>query len=362
MSSILRAKQHQKHPPARVAAWFCTLWSDQLHPLRRHFASPHPEPPLRSSSRKSVFLSSFSRVTTHPQSWFIITIKMASTRLLEEFLALVPAGHLAEAKETGAASDAVLASITPHDALLVIDMQYDFLPGGAFGVAEGDATVPTILTWMRRFADVQATVVCTRDYHPVDHCSFNTHGGPFPPHCVQGSRGSELIPPIAEALRPLIATGNGSVVFKGFSPAVDSFGAAPYDESRIGTRVTACAAHRHCGASWTGAFSLFCSRMAEDCNAPPDVMAVLDRVPLREYLDRRGATGRIFVVGLALDFCVLDSAVNLAVAANGRKLIVVAAGCRAAHIPGVGKHGSGFLSDPAEVCRQLRQHAVDLLL
>ena len=51
--------------------------------------------------------------------------------------------------------------------------------------------------------------VVTRDYHPIDHASFTTHGGPFPPHCVQGSRGAELCVPVAAALASARAIGWG---------------------------------------------------------------------------------------------------------------------------------------------------------
>jgi nicotinamidase/pyrazinamidase len=73
-------------------------------------------------------------------------------------------------------------------ALLIIDFQNDFTPGGALAVEEGDEIAEPI----RRLADEVDVIVATRDWHPPDHASFETRGGPWPIHCVQGTPGAEL--------------------------------------------------------------------------------------------------------------------------------------------------------------------------
>jgi nicotinamidase-related amidase len=73
-------------------------------------------------------------------------------------------------------------------ALLIVDVQHDFLPGGALGVPDGDAVVPALVAAAAE-ADV---VVASRDGHPGNHCSFVAQGGPWPSHCVEGTRGAEL--------------------------------------------------------------------------------------------------------------------------------------------------------------------------
>ncbi|MBI3393172.1 MAG: nicotinamidase [Nitrospirae bacterium] len=78
-----------------------------------------------------------------------------------------------------------------NDALIVVDVQNDFCPGGALAVPDGGAVVPVIdllleLPWK--------TVVATRDWHPANHVSFKEQGGPWPPHCVQTTRGADLHP------------------------------------------------------------------------------------------------------------------------------------------------------------------------
>jgi nicotinamidase/pyrazinamidase len=75
-------------------------------------------------------------------------------------------------------------------ALILVDIQNDFCPGGALAVSEGDQVVPVANILMPKFP----VVVATFDWHPADHCSFKTQGGPWPPHCVQGTSGAELHP------------------------------------------------------------------------------------------------------------------------------------------------------------------------
>ncbi len=76
-----------------------------------------------------------------------------------------------------------------RDALLIIDVQNDFCPGGALAVADGDAVVAPLNRLLRLRWRL---VIATRDWHPADHGSFRAAGGPWPPHCVQGTSGAEL--------------------------------------------------------------------------------------------------------------------------------------------------------------------------
>ena len=77
-------------------------------------------------------------------------------------------------------------------ALLIIDFQNDFCPGGALPVKDGDAIAPRV-TELLDSGDFDL-VVATRDWHPANHASFAEQGGPWPPHCVQGTPGAELHP------------------------------------------------------------------------------------------------------------------------------------------------------------------------
>ncbi|HEY0613901.1 MAG TPA: isochorismatase family protein [Candidatus Elarobacter sp.] len=76
--------------------------------------------------------------------------------------------------------------IRPDDALVVVDVQHDFLPGGALGVAEGERIFAPIDELAPRFPRVYAT----RDWHPENHTSYAQYGGPWPVHCVAGTHGA----------------------------------------------------------------------------------------------------------------------------------------------------------------------------
>ena len=76
------------------------------------------------------------------------------------------------------------------DALVVVDVQNDFLPGGALAVPAGDAVIEPLNTWIARFRAAGLPVVATRDWHPPNHCSFREQGGPWPAHCVADTPGA----------------------------------------------------------------------------------------------------------------------------------------------------------------------------
>lgn len=83
-------------------------------------------------------------------------------------------------------------ALRPGDALIVVDVQNDFLPGGSLAVPDGDAVIAPINRYAALFAQRASPVFATRDWHPGDHCSFKSRGGPWPPHCVAGSRGAQF--------------------------------------------------------------------------------------------------------------------------------------------------------------------------
>jgi nicotinamidase/pyrazinamidase len=86
-----------------------------------------------------------------------------------------------------------MISLTRHDALLIVDIQNDFLPGGALGISDGDKIIPILVNYVRCFEAHGFPIFLTRDWHPPDHCSFRPQGGPWPIHCVAGSPGA--LPP-----------------------------------------------------------------------------------------------------------------------------------------------------------------------
>lgn len=101
------------------------------------------------------------------------------------------------------------------DGLLIVDVQRDFLPGGALAVAGGDVVEP-LNGALERCAEQGLPVFATRDWHPSDHCSFKPRGGPWPPHCVAGTPGAAF----AQGLR---LGSEVRVVSKGLDPEREAY-------------------------------------------------------------------------------------------------------------------------------------------
>jgi nicotinamidase/pyrazinamidase len=89
------------------------------------------------------------------------------------------------AERTGA-----VEALERGDAVLVVDVQNDFCPGGALAVEEGDRVVPVLNRWLRAAGERSVPVYASLDWHPRGHPSFRERGGPWPAHCVQGTSGA----------------------------------------------------------------------------------------------------------------------------------------------------------------------------
>jgi nicotinamidase/pyrazinamidase len=103
------------------------------------------------------------------------------------------------------------------DALLIVDPQVDFLPGGSLGVPQGDAVLAPINRLIGLYRTHALPVYVSRDWHPALHCSFAEQGGPWPVHCVAGSDGARF----AEALQ----LDDAVVVSKATTVDVDAYSA-----------------------------------------------------------------------------------------------------------------------------------------
>ena len=78
------------------------------------------------------------------------------------------------------------------DALILIDVQNDFCPGGALPVAQGDQVVPALNRYIEKFTQEKLPIFLTRDWHPEKTKHFKAYGGFWPPHCIQGTKGAEF--------------------------------------------------------------------------------------------------------------------------------------------------------------------------
>jgi nicotinamidase/pyrazinamidase len=102
------------------------------------------------------------------------------------------------------------------DALVIVDVQNDFCPGGSLGVPEGDQVVPVLNRYIERFGNEGLPIFATRDWHPERTTHFTTQGGPWPPHCIQGTQGAKF--------HPGLKLGDESIVVsKGMSSEEDSY-------------------------------------------------------------------------------------------------------------------------------------------
>ncbi|CAE8608057.1 unnamed protein product [Polarella glacialis] len=262
------------------------------------------------------------------------------------------------------------------DALVIVDMQNDFVPvdalnpkGGAFAVPEGNGIAPLIVELAEYFASKGAVVAACRDYHPDDHCSFIPNGGDFPQHCVQGSIGSHFYKPIGTCVQNLRQQGHRvEVVFKGFHEDVDSFGCFEYPNAepsfqRLSYRGDNCCERPNlhgCSLSaWTGACILRRSNQKADVNAPPDVLSAHRRETLGSWFKREGVR-RVFACGLAADFCVLDTVLNAKAEGFQEAYLLMDAG-RAAYLPGLGEVGSGFVQDPVKLKEMMVEKNIRLI-
>jgi len=112
-----------------------------------------------------------------------------------------------------------------------VDVQKDFLPGGSLPVPSGDEGIPILNDYISLFKTAKAKVFATRDWHPANHVSFKEFGGPWPPHCVQETEGADFHP-------DLKLPENVTVISKAMDPKRESYsgfdGTTLADELRKG--------------------------------------------------------------------------------------------------------------------------------
>lgn len=179
-----------------------------------------------------------------------------------------------------------------RDALVLVDVQNDFCPGGSLAVPRGDEVVPVLNRYIARFGQAGAAVFASRDWHPAKTKHFQAYGGAWPPHCVQGTPGAAFHP-------GLTMPGEALVVSKGQDPEED-------------------------------AYSAF---QAEDEEARAFAVALGER-----------GVGRLYVGGLATDYCV--KATVLDALREGFEVLVLKDAIRAVDVkPGDGERAILAMSD-----------------
>ena len=117
------------------------------------------------------------------------------------------------------------------DALVMVDVQNDFLPGGSLAVPRGDEVVPVLNRYLAAFILRGLPIFTTRDWHPPNHCSFQPYGGSWPPHCVAGSAGAAFAPALE------LPTSSILITLKGTQPEQDAYSA--FDGTDLDARLRA---------------------------------------------------------------------------------------------------------------------------
>lgn len=103
------------------------------------------------------------------------------------------------------------------DALIIIDVQNDFCPGGALPVTDGDRVVPVLNRYIEKFTGERLRIFATRDWHPEKTKHFKAYGGLWPPHCIQGTRGAEFRPDLVLPKDTVIVSGGMAPDQEGYS-------------------------------------------------------------------------------------------------------------------------------------------------
>lgn len=184
-----------------------------------------------------------------------------------------------ESELRGGAINSPDITLARGDALIVVDVQNDFLPGGSLAVPRGEEVVPVLNRYLAAFRAAGLPICLTRDWHPRRHCSFEQQGGPWPSHCIAESDGARFAP-------ELDYPADARIVSKATTPEKDAYS----------------------GFQDTG---------------------------LAEHLRALGVE-RVFIGGLATDFCVLNT-VRDAVAA-GFSVVLLQDAIRAVNLhPGDGE-------------------------
>jgi nicotinamidase-related amidase len=291
----------------------------------------------------------------------------------------------------------IIPQINKDDVLIIVDMQNDFMDyenssdyekkqwfgtdidetkAGAFGVAEStNMDLDNFVKVIQKFKDENAMIIATKDYHPPGHCSFkstSTTDGIYPDHCVWDEPGAKIVEPILNEIKNYP---NSRIVYKGFDVNTDSFSGLQYAKYKNEiSNVCGCGTVNvggGCSSTWTGSFEI--EGLGKEDN--PDTKF------MQEHIDKCKENGNfnkkdgctmtrldtileeakplnIFIVGLAGDICVLDTAINAALA--GYKVYIIDDLIRIAFVP-IKLGGKGYVNTPLDFLDKINGKDITLI-
>jgi nicotinamidase-related amidase len=296
-------------------------------------------------------------------------------------------------------------TINKDDILIIVDMQNDFMDyenssgenkkkwfagdidetkAGAFGVAQSTGMdLDNFLKVIQMFKEKEAMIIATKDYHPASHCSFISKKNPegYPPHCEWGEPGAKIVEPILNEIKNHPET---RIVYKGFDVDTDSFSGLQYAKyTNEISKVCGCGDNGEggCSSTWTGSFEI--EGLPKDAN-PPDMktyidackengnfnnddednpktgceMTRLDKILETQQDIKNGVKLNIFIVGLAGDICVLDTAINAANA--GYNVYIIDDLIRIAFVP-IEYGGKGYVNTPLDFLDKIKDKDITLI-
>ena len=291
---------------------------------------------------------------------------MEATPILNEYIKLLATGGLETERHQ--------VAITEDDVLVAVDLQQASMKSQRYYVREVENVVRTTNSLLEKFH----RIIATKDYHSRNNCSFTENGGTYDAYHVRGEADSRFNPDFKAKLREVLPHKDLHVVFKGIFDDTNSFGAFGYDEDYAGQRLAF--SGQTCPLHHTGGFELDNFRPGQDLDGPSVDQPVesqqgLSTMEVIRPKEKDTIKPNLFVCGIVSDFCVLDTLVMAKKSGRFQEVYFVVDASRPAYEPLRGgefqerypqwqepKYGSGFMLDPTQLARTLKDLGVKMIM
>lgn len=228
-----------------------------------------------------------------------------------------------------------LTEIKSCDTIMIIDMQNDFvLHDAPLYVNGAEQIIPKINEIIKYCRNNNISLFFTRDYHLPSDNSFIENGGKFPPHCIANTKGSHIIDDFVNLVNELYVSqpinyshshsiSKISILFKSFDSEIDSFGAFHYPQEYADLRdLDNDGIVNKCDTTFTGSYGVQITQVS-DLNMDPEPSTIRKKIELNVFksaeslitsihddVKAKATLGDLYITGVALDYCVLDTAIT----------------------------------------------------